>query len=62
MKFRRSGLKSIVIAQVVRRRPEGEIRYEDVRDRIAEMLAKELAIRRYLERLKSATYVEVRSS
>jgi peptidyl-prolyl cis-trans isomerase SurA len=50
-----------VICQVVRRRPEGEIRYEDVKDRIADQLAKQLALRRYLDRLKGATYVEVRS-
>jgi peptidyl-prolyl cis-trans isomerase SurA len=50
-----------VVLQVGRRRPEGEIRFEDVKDRIASQLSQQLAIRRYLDRLRRATYVEVRS-
>jgi len=53
--------EQFVILQVTDRRPEGEIRYEDVRDRIREQLGQQLAIRRYLDRLRRATYVEIRS-
>ena len=34
---------------------------EDVRDRIRDQLGQQLAIRRYIDRLRSSTYVEVRS-
>jgi peptidyl-prolyl cis-trans isomerase SurA len=50
-----------VVMQVIDRRPEGEIRYEDVRDRIREQLGQQLAIRRYLDRLRRSTYVEIRT-
>ena len=50
-----------VVLQVIDRRPEGEIRYEDVHDRIREQLGQQLAIRRYLDRLRRSTYVEIRS-
>jgi peptidyl-prolyl cis-trans isomerase SurA len=55
------GREQFVILQVTDRRPEGEIKYEDVRDRIREQLGQQLAIRRYLDRLRRATYVEIRS-
>jgi peptidyl-prolyl cis-trans isomerase SurA len=50
-----------VVLEVTDRRPEGEVRYEDVRDRIREQLGQQLAIRRYLDRLRKATYVEMRT-
>jgi hypothetical protein len=50
-----------VVLQVTDRRPEGEIRYEDVRDRIRDQLGQQLAIRRYLDNLRRSTYVEIRS-
>jgi peptidyl-prolyl cis-trans isomerase SurA len=49
-----------LIVQVTDRRPEGEIRFEDVRDRLRNQLGEELAIQRYLERLRRGTYVEIR--
>lgn len=49
-----------LIIQVTDRRPEGEIRFEDVRDRLRNQLGEELAIQRYLERLRRGTYVEIR--
>ena len=55
------GRDQFVVLQVTSRRPEGEIRYEDVRDRIRDQLGEQLAIRRYLDRLRKATYVEIRS-
>ena len=53
--------EQFVVLQVTDRRPEGEVKYEDVRDRIREQLGQQLAIRRYLDRLRTATYVEIRS-
>jgi peptidyl-prolyl cis-trans isomerase SurA len=55
------GREQFVVLQVTDRRPEGEIKYEDVRDKIREQLGQQLAIRRYLDRLRRATYVEIRS-
>jgi parvulin-like peptidyl-prolyl isomerase len=49
-----------LIVQVTDRRPEGEIIFEDVRDRLRNQLGEELAIQRYLERLRRGTYVEIR--
>jgi len=49
-----------VVLQIGRRRPEGEIRFEDVKDQISSRLSQQLAIRRYLDRMRRATYVEVR--
>jgi peptidyl-prolyl cis-trans isomerase SurA len=55
------GRDQFVVLQVTSRRPEGEVRYEDVRDRIRDQLGQQLAIRRYIDRLRKATYVEIRS-
>jgi peptidyl-prolyl cis-trans isomerase SurA len=55
------GREQFVVLQVTDRRPQGDIRYEDVKDRIRQQLGQELAIRRYLDRLRSGTYVDVRS-
>ena len=55
------GRDQFVVLQLTGRRPEGEVRYEDVRDRIREQLGQQLAIRRYLDRLRKATYVEMRT-
>ncbi len=49
------------MVQVIGRRPEGDIRYEDVKDRIREQLGQQLAIRRYLDQLRQSTYVDVRT-
>jgi peptidyl-prolyl cis-trans isomerase SurA len=53
--------EQFVVAQIIARRPPGDIRYEDVRDRIRDQLGQQLAIRRYIDRLRSATYVDIRS-
>ena len=55
------GKDQFIVLQVTSRRPEGEIRYEDVKDRIRDQLGQQLAIRRYLDRLRKSTYVEIRS-
>ncbi|MEO8089282.1 MAG: peptidylprolyl isomerase [Gemmatimonadales bacterium] len=56
-----SGREQFVVLQVTGRRPEGDVKFEDVRDRIRDQLGQQLAIRRYLDRLRKATYVEIRS-
>jgi peptidyl-prolyl cis-trans isomerase SurA len=55
------GREQFVVLQVTDRRPEGAVKYEDVRGRIRDQLGEQLAIRRYLDRLRKATYVEIRS-
>ena len=51
--------EQFVVLQVTGRRPPGDIRYDDVRDRIREQLGQQLAIRRYLDRLRKSTYVDM---
>jgi peptidyl-prolyl cis-trans isomerase SurA len=55
------GREQFVILQVTNRRPEGEIKYDDVRDRIRDQLGQQLAIRRYIDGLRRSTYVDIRS-
>ena len=52
--------EQFVVLQVTGRRSPGDIRYEDVKDHIRQQLGQELAIRRYLDHLRKATYVEIR--
>jgi peptidyl-prolyl cis-trans isomerase SurA len=52
--------EQFVVLQVTGRRSQGEIRYEDVKDRIRQQLGQELAIRRYIDQLRKSTYVEIR--
>ena len=49
------------VVQVTTRRPEGDVRYEDVRDKIRQQLGEQLAVKRYLETLRKKAYVDVRS-
>lgn len=41
-------------------RPEGNYTFEDLRDRLRGQLAEDNAVRRYLRKLRDATYVEIR--
>jgi peptidyl-prolyl cis-trans isomerase SurA len=52
--------EQFVVLRVTGRRSKGEIRYEDVKDRIRQQLGQELAIRRYIDQLRKSTYVEMR--
>jgi peptidyl-prolyl cis-trans isomerase SurA len=52
--------RKYVVLQVTRRRTEGAIRYEDVKEQIRKKLSDDLATRRYLDRLRRSTYVDVR--
>jgi peptidyl-prolyl cis-trans isomerase SurA len=49
------------VVRVTSRRPEGEVRYEDVRDKIRQQLGDQLAVRRYMDALRKKAYVDVRS-
>jgi peptidyl-prolyl cis-trans isomerase SurA len=49
-----------VVLELTGRRSEGAIRYEDVKEQIRKKLSDDLAVRRYLDRLRRATYVDVR--
>lgn len=48
------------IVQVTARTPGGEPRYEDVVDDLRRSLSRRIGIRRYLDKLREATYIEVR--
>ncbi|HZE76516.1 MAG TPA: peptidylprolyl isomerase [Gemmatimonadales bacterium] len=49
------------VVRVTDRRPEGDVRYEDVRDKIRQQLGDQLAVRRYLDVLRKKAYIDVRS-
>jgi peptidyl-prolyl cis-trans isomerase SurA len=51
-----------VVLRLTARIPAGEVRFEDVRDRLRNQLGAILAQRKYLERLRQTTYVEIRES
>jgi peptidyl-prolyl cis-trans isomerase SurA len=50
-----------VVFELVRRLPEGELSFDEVKDRIREALGQQLAIKHYLDLLRRTTYVDVRS-
>jgi peptidyl-prolyl cis-trans isomerase SurA len=52
--------RKYVVLQVTSRRTEGVIQYVDVKDQIRKKLSDDLGVRRYLDRLRKATYVDVR--
>ena len=54
------GRDQFVVSRSPSRRPQGDIRFEDVKDRIRQQLGQELAIRQYIDQLRKSTYVEVR--
>ncbi len=56
-----NGRTRYAVVTVTSRRPEGDVRYEDVRDKIRSQLGEQLAIRRYLDRLRKSSYVEIRT-
>jgi len=56
------GRRKFAVVLVTEKRGEGEIRFEDVKDRVRALLADRLATQKYLARLRSATYVDVRAS
>jgi peptidyl-prolyl cis-trans isomerase SurA len=56
------GGRKYAIVMVTERRAEGEVTYQDVRDRVKQILSEDLAIQRYVAQLRRATFVEVKGS
>jgi len=56
------GGKKFAVVLVTERRGDGVITYQDVRDRVRQILSEDLAMQKYLAQLRRATYVEVRDS
>ena len=54
------GRDKYAVVRVTRRRAQGDIQFDDVRDQIHQQLGQQLAIRRYIDDLRSRTYVDVR--
>jgi peptidyl-prolyl cis-trans isomerase SurA len=52
--------QKFVVLQVTERRAAGAIRYEDVRDQVRKRLGDELSVRRYIDHLRHATYIDLR--
>ena len=52
--------RKYVVLQVTARRTEGTIKYADVKDQIRKKLGDDLSVRRFLDRLRRSTYVDVR--
>src|SRR5437667_291774 len=49
-----------VVFELTKRLPEGELSFEDVKDRIRENMGQQLAVQHYLEILRRTTYVDIR--
>jgi peptidyl-prolyl cis-trans isomerase SurA len=49
------------VVVITTRRPEGDVRYEDVRDKVRQQLGDQLGVRRYLDQLRKKAYVEIRT-
>jgi len=49
-----------VVFELTKRLPEGELSYDEVKDRIKDALGQQLAIKHYLDLLRRMTYVDVR--
>lgn len=49
-----------VVFELTKRLPEGELAFADVKDRIREALAQQLALKHYLDTVRRTTYVDVR--
>jgi peptidyl-prolyl cis-trans isomerase SurA len=50
------------ILLITLRLPAGDVRYEDVKEQIRRQLAEDLTDRRYIDRLRRSTYVDIRTS
>jgi peptidyl-prolyl cis-trans isomerase SurA len=49
-----------VVFELIKRLPEGELNFEEVKDRIRDGLGQQLAVKHYLDILRRTTYVDVR--
>src|SRR3989442_1288155 len=55
-----TGRARFVVLELLRRLPEGEFAFEDVKDRIRDALSQRLADQHYLDLLRRTTYVDIR--
>jgi len=55
-----TGRARFVVLELIRRLPEGEVAFEDVKDRIRDALSQRLAEQHYLDLLRRTTYVDIR--
>lgn len=55
-----SARPKFVVLEITRRHAEGELGFDDVKVRIKEILANDLAIRHYIDQLRRQTYIDVR--
>ena len=49
-----------VVLEVTKRAPEGDLTFNDVKDRIRETLGQQLAVKHYLDFLRRTTYIDIR--
>ena len=49
-----------VVFELMKRLPEGELGFDEVKDRIRDGLSQQLAIKHHLDLLRRTTYVDVR--
>ena len=49
-----------VVYDVTQRHPEGELSFDDVKLRIKEILSNDLAVKHYVDQLRSKTYIDIR--
>jgi peptidyl-prolyl cis-trans isomerase SurA len=57
---RGNGRTLFAVVVFLEERPEGPAEFEDLRDQIRNSLAEENSVRRYIETLRAATYVDIR--
>ena len=55
-----TGRARFVVLELLKRLPEGEFAFEDVKDRIRDALSQRLAEQHYLDLLRRTTYVDIR--
>src|SRR2546425_19747 len=55
-----TGRARFVVLELLRRLPEGQFAFEDVKDRIRDALSQRLAEQHYLDLLRRTTYVDIR--
>ncbi len=49
-----------VVLDLTKRLPEGDLTFDDVKDRIRETLSQQLGVKQYLETLRRTTYIDIR--
>jgi parvulin-like peptidyl-prolyl isomerase len=55
-----TGRPKFVVLEVTRWQPEGELTFDDVKDKIRDQLGQQLAVQHYLEALRRTTYIDIR--